>query len=516
MYSVYIDNKLLYSPKMIDKNYLILEPELTLEDNTPGSFGFTIINSHPYYDDIKKLKSIINVYEDDEEIFSGRILNDSMDFYKRKKIKCEGRLAFFIDSILDPYEYSGTVRGLLEFYINAHNAKVDSFKQFKLGNVTVTDGNDYIVRANSDYANTWEEIKKKMIDMMGGHILVRKEKDGYYIDYLESTNRINDQVVRFGHNLLDLSQYIDASEVFTALIPLGVQDEETGMRLNISNVNDGKNYIYDEEAVEMFGWIWKSEIWDDVTIDTNLLSKAKSYLASNIEMAVSLEMKAIDLKLVGTSDKGFRLLDQIRVVSIPHKLDRFFELTKITIKLDNPSNNDYSFGSSYKTLTEQSSQMKQQIASSAGVEAAVISVQQNITTINNNLTETNKVVSKIDGDYTTTEEFNEFKDEVAKKMATVYVAKGSVSTYDDLPKRNNSIGDVYNVYDTGANYVYTSQGWDKLSETIDLSGLVTIEELNEIENEYNQTIDTIIERLSALEQQKEPDENEDSEEIKNQ
>ena len=31
-------------------------------------------------------------------------------------------------------------------------------------------------------------------------------------------------------------------------------------------------------------------------------------------------------------------------------------------------------------------------------------------------------------------------------------------------------GDVYNVLDTGANYVCTDEnGWDKLSETIDLS-----------------------------------------------
>ena len=32
---------------------------------------------------------------------------------------------------------------------------------------------------------------------------------------------------------------------------------------------------------------------------------------------------------------------------------------------------------------------------------------------------------------------------------------------------------MYNVLTTGANYVYTDTGWDKLSETIDLSAYLT-------------------------------------------
>ena len=51
---------------------------------------------------------------------------------------------------------------------------------------------------------------------------------------------------------------------------------------------------------------------------------------------------------------------------------------------------------------------------------------------------------------------------------------GSVATYDDLPSSGQTVGDVYNVLDTGANYVWTSSGWDKLSETVDLSGYLTI------------------------------------------
>lgn len=60
-------------------------------------------------------------------------------------------------------------------------------------------------------------------------------------------------------------------------------------------------------------------------------------------------------------------------------------------------------------------------------------------------------------------------------VASVYRVKGSVANYAALPTANVVIGDVYNLADTGANYVATSTTptWDKLSETVDLTGYLT-------------------------------------------
>lgn len=66
------------------------------------------------------------------------------------------------------------------------------------------------------------------------------------------------------------------------------------------------------------------------------------------------------------------------------------------------------------------------------------------------------------------------KAQVDAKVSSVYRIMGSVASYDDLPTSGQTVGDVYNVLDTGANYVWTSSGWDKLSETVDLSGYLTI------------------------------------------
>lgn len=60
-------------------------------------------------------------------------------------------------------------------------------------------------------------------------------------------------------------------------------------------------------------------------------------------------------------------------------------------------------------------------------------------------------------------------------IGSVYRVKGSVANYNSLPTEDVSIGDVYNLEDTGANYVATSTtpDWDKLSETVDISGYLT-------------------------------------------
>lgn len=65
------------------------------------------------------------------------------------------------------------------------------------------------------------------------------------------------------------------------------------------------------------------------------------------------------------------------------------------------------------------------------------------------------------------------KEETDAKVSSVYRFKGSVATYSALPTSGQVVGDVWNVEDTGANYAWTGDAWDKLSETIDLTSYLT-------------------------------------------
>jgi len=62
------------------------------------------------------------------------------------------------------------------------------------------------------------------------------------------------------------------------------------------------------------------------------------------------------------------------------------------------------------------------------------------------------------------------KTEIDSKISSVYKFKGNVASYAALPSTGLTIGDVYNLSDTGENYAWTGTIWDELGTTIDISG----------------------------------------------
>ena len=202
-------------------------------------------------------------------------MDDGTDFYNTHTWTCESCLAYLKDTMQPPFSYQGPLRGLLEQFLSVHNATVEEKKQFTLGTVTVTDNNDYISYSNSDYSVTMDAIQDKLIKTHGGYLQVRYTESGKVLDYLEDFPDRSLQTVEFGKNLTDVKITRDHTERITALIPLGAKlteteedgnETETDTRLDITAVNDGRNYVYDDEAVEEIGWIWTTEIWEDVTL----------------------------------------------------------------------------------------------------------------------------------------------------------------------------------------------------------------------------------------------------------
>ena len=354
MFRVYCDGLTLYNSNL--ESLKIFNPSLELELNKTGSFLFTVYPDHPQYSAIQKLKSIITVYQDDHLVFRGRVLDDDVGFYNEKSIVCEGELAFLLDSVQRPYDYSGTIAGYLNLLIDNHNAQVEQSKWFTVGNVTVTDANDYIVRSNIDYVNTWDELQKKLIDLLGGYIVIRH--DGYinYIDYLQDFTLLSSQAITFGKNLLDLKRVRKGADIATALIPLGakLKDDEgkdTDNRLTIAAVNDGLDYIVDETAADKYGFICTTQIWDDVTEATNLLTKANAHLAGLVNQSETVELTAADLATVDASFSSFHLGTYVKVESKPHGISQNFLVSKLSLKLLEPGANKLTLGGAFEGIS---------------------------------------------------------------------------------------------------------------------------------------------------------------------
>lgn len=75
------------------------------------------------------------------------------------------------------------------------------------------------------------------------------------------------------------------------------------------------------------------------------------------------------------------------------------------------------------------------------------------------------------------------KDEVDAKVNAVYKFKGSVANLAALPAEGNTLGDVYNLQDTGMNVAWDGSQWDYLGIDVDLSGYVQVNDLVEATDE---------------------------------
>lgn len=368
MYRVLCDGLPIYDLR--DENLVLIDPKLDLEVNKAGSFSFKMPPQHPQYELPQKMLSCIQVFQDEEEVFNGRITECKIDFYNRKHFTCEGQLAYLNDSIQRPAEYHDmTVRGYLESLITSHNEQVKKDRQFKVGIVTVTDNNDSLYRY-TNYNSTMKEIKEDLVDDLGGYLRVRNVNGTAYLDYISDYDNVSTQSIEFGENLLDFSRNTDVSDIATVFIPLGAKLEESPIaaleqRLTIESVNNGSDSLVNLDAVKKFGYITKTITWDEVTTPKMLLYKANKYIADYQWNSMTLEVNAVDMHWTDADIEQFKLGDKIKVHSSLHGLDRYFPLSKMSIQLNNLSRSKFTLGTVVNTKLTAKSQTISNTASKA-------------------------------------------------------------------------------------------------------------------------------------------------------
>lgn len=338
MYTIYADDTLLYSPG--DEELSVLSPVLETSCNAAGTLTFVLLPAHPLYDKLQKLKTRIRVMQDDEIIWRGRVLETETDFYRQKTVTCEGELTYLVDSVLHPYklaDYDGTAAGLFRLYLTRHNDVVEDFQQFQIGSIDIETLSSV---ENTGYGNTWDEISGNLLDIHGGFLRIRHEDGARYLDWTKESGTSCGQVIRFGENLLDLSEYVSASEVVTCLIPYAGQSDS---QITISSVNGGKDYIEDAAGIALYGRIWGVTEFDAKDAST-LLEMAKENLQKRLKETITITISAVDLHLLDVNAESFRVGDKVRVVSPPHGIDAEYTCTAISLDLVSPDQSEYTFG----------------------------------------------------------------------------------------------------------------------------------------------------------------------------
>ena len=384
MYRVYVKNVNgeypIYEP--LDDMLRIFEPVLTQEMGSAGSFTFRVYKGHPYYKQLKVLTSEVIVYDDGACVFCGRMWRPEQDFDNMVAVTCEGELTYLLDSQQRPFTYTGGIDGYIGQLLDVHNSQVDASRQIKKGNIVVSgDGGykEWIVQGFSDTLT----LLRQLPESFGGYLRIRHEAGVRYLDYLWDYGGINSQVIRFGENLLDLTHYVDATQIITCLIPQGADVEykdesgETQSRaVAITSVNGGVDYIENAEAVELYGRIWGYQKWDDVTEPGILLAKSREYLKEASTLPASMEVSAVDLAAIDSTVQQFQLGFWTDVSSDPHGINQKFLLTRREVNLLDPGQGSITLGRQTETLT--GTTVKNQTAVSERIEKVAEDTAQEI------------------------------------------------------------------------------------------------------------------------------------------
>lgn len=324
--------------------------------NAVDSFSFTIYPNNAGYNFLKPLTTAVKVYDENigKDIFIGRVLKcpDSMDERGLicRKVTCEGRLGWFYDSVQPYVEYKMVgISTVLSSFLSKHNAQVGADKRIELGQVTVTASNNYTYTANWD--KTMNVIADKLIGKFGGEIQLRDKDGKVYLDYLENIGHGTDTTIELAVNLKTISREVDETAVITRLYPLGAKLTDSEKRLTIGTVNGGKDYIEDSSLVAKYGIISGTQIWDDVTLASNLLSKGKEYLKSVNRAKVQYQITALDLSRIDKHIEQFELGCWYRVKNSLMGIDEDLRIVGISIDLDNPQASQLTFGDRFETLS---------------------------------------------------------------------------------------------------------------------------------------------------------------------
>lgn len=353
MYRITCDGATLYDP---DNPVLqILSGTLKTGVNLAGTLTFVLSPTHPYRDRVQVRRSVVTVYRDEKIYFRGSPNSVAEDDNNLATVTVEGALAWLNDSVQPFGEYHEMpLRTYLETLITNHNAATDDFKHFTVGSVTVTDSNDSLYR-HSNFEHTKDAISDKLVSRLGGYLQVRWENGVQYLDYLADFGHVNAQGVHFGQNLLTYARSLPSSSLATAIIPLGcrLKDEtgkDTDERLQIDN--GGKNYVWDEEAVEQFGWIFDTVIFDDVTLKENLLSRGYSTLESRKALPATVKLTAVDFGALDGRYERITVGDLLPVDSAPHNVDTFMMVAEMLENLTDSGKSTVTLNRTSATMTD--------------------------------------------------------------------------------------------------------------------------------------------------------------------
>ena len=476
MYQIFYGDLPLYDPR--DPGLIIRDPACRLAVGEAGELSFIVDPDHPYADQIALL-SQVSLVADGVTIYRGRIRRAVKEFNLPTEIITEGLLACLNDSVIPPYNFpadweeredaaymaayeSGNViEFFLRWLLDQHNSQVGAAQKITLGEVTVTDPNNYLYRASESRMTTMETVKKKLLDGLGGYLVIDYSKETPVLNYYDDLPLTNMQAVEYGENLLDLVTETDASGTYTAILPEGKDG------LTIADLPDGTlspgyikqgEIIYSEAVESARGGmrITRIEKWPDVTVASYLQTKALTKLSTEgIKAARTITVKAIDLG--GAEDVArFMVGRYVQLNSKPHGYSIAYPLMELEPDIFDPGGTEITLGETVKTAADLAVGSQHQVEEDLNRHQIDLNEQREVTTQLAQVTQSqitaaiqtaeSMIFSALES-YVQTSNFDEFKSSVESQLV-ILADEISLKFTETVERITNVDGDLQRTVET--------------------------------------------------------------------
>jgi len=197
--------------------------------NTIDSFSFSVNPFNVGFNAIHDFLTLVSVYNTNKNRyeFQGRVIYSSSSMDESgllsKEAVCESYLGFLCDS---QQKYvatqNWTVDGFLEYILSVHNSQVEEYKQFTIGEVTVTDPNNNLY-VGIQREDSWKTIKTKLIDKLGGEITFRVVDGVNYLDYVEKRGATLSTEIALSKNMKAITREDNPIDYVSRVIPHGAK-----------------------------------------------------------------------------------------------------------------------------------------------------------------------------------------------------------------------------------------------------------------------------------------------------
>ncbi|MGH0522608.1 phage tail spike protein, partial [Bacillus toyonensis] len=197
-------------------------------------------------------------------------------------------------------------------------------------------------------ASTFELEIRFRTEIMGSFIV------GRYVDLIKKVGRDNGKEFLLGKDVEGIRRIENSQDVVTALVGVGPQNSETGEFLTFEEINNGKLYVGNNDALQRWSKDGKHlfDIYSPQTEDQDMTKQrlkqlTEAELKKRIDSSTSYEVSAVALeKVFGLSHESVRKGDTVRIKDTGFSPPLFLEARLIAAdECDtDPSKDKYIFG----------------------------------------------------------------------------------------------------------------------------------------------------------------------------